>query len=118
MRGYFFVNYLVSTDRSDFESDEKENGNKAEIFLPKKIFTKFNLDYTLATIDINLDEILMANTEKANDLIQQIVPLLSGRNISCVCGCHTALDAAIITAPEFRDPKLVKKLSAIAGRLL
>ena len=33
-------------------------------------------------------------------------------------GCHTALDTAIITAPEARDPELLKKLDAVAGRVL
>ena len=34
------------------------------------------------------------------------------------CGCKQALEFALITAPDARDPKLVKKLDAVAGRLV
>ena len=37
---------------------------------------------------------------------------------SCSQGCHAALEHALITAPEVRDPDLLKKLDAIAGRVL
>jgi hypothetical protein len=33
-------------------------------------------------------------------------------------GPDRAPDAALITAPEARDPKLLKKLDAVAGRIL
>ena len=33
-------------------------------------------------------------------------------------GCHTALDTASITAPDQRDPAMVLKLDAVAGRVL
>ncbi|HKK97565.1 MAG TPA: S-methyl-5'-thioadenosine phosphorylase, partial [Marivita sp.] len=33
-------------------------------------------------------------------------------------GCDTALEHAMITAPEARDPDLIKKLDAVAGRVL
>ena len=36
----------------------------------------------------------------------------------CPIGSDTALDVAIITAPEARDPKLMQKLDAVAGRVL
>ena len=36
----------------------------------------------------------------------------------CPIGSDRALDTAIITAPEARDPELVKKLDAVAGRVL
>ena len=35
-----------------------------------------------------------------------------------VIGSDRALDTAIITAPEARDPELLKKLDAVAGRVL
>ena len=37
---------------------------------------------------------------------------------SQACPCKKSLENAIITLPEFRDKKLVKKLEAVAGRLL
>jgi 5'-methylthioadenosine phosphorylase len=47
-----------------------------------------------------------------------VVPKLSGRHSSCTKGCHHALDAALITHPEARDPALLARLDAVAGRLL
>jgi hypothetical protein len=36
----------------------------------------------------------------------------------CPIGSDHALDTAIITAPEARDPELLRKLDAVAGRVL
>ena len=36
----------------------------------------------------------------------------------CPIGSDRALDNALITAPKARDPKLLKKLDAVAGRVL
>src|SRR3546814_2745749 len=47
---------------------------------------------------------LFDNADKARALVRQVVPRLSGRHGSCAQGCHHALDAALITAPEARDP--------------
>jgi len=63
-------------------------------------------------------KVLMENAEKARELVRQVVPLLSGRKESCHAGCHTALDSAIVTAAEARDPALVAKLDVVAGRVL
>ncbi len=62
--------------------------------------------------------VLMGNADRARDLVQAVVPGLAGRTASCAAGCHTALDAALITAPEKRDPELLAKLDAVAGRVL
>jgi 5'-methylthioadenosine phosphorylase len=63
-------------------------------------------------------KVLLSNAEKARLLVRNTVPLLSGRTESCGCGCHTALDNALITAPEMRDDALKAKLEAVAGRVL
>ena len=63
-------------------------------------------------------KVLTENAEKARNLIKNVVPTLTGRTVSCAAGCHTALDNALITAPDARDPKTVQKLSASAGRVL
>ncbi|NNK17279.1 MAG: S-methyl-5'-thioadenosine phosphorylase, partial [Sulfitobacter sp.] len=36
----------------------------------------------------------------------------------CPHGCDRALEYAILTAPEARDPALMAKLDAVAGRML
>jgi len=61
---------------------------------------------------------LLDNADKARALIRQVVPKLTGRRNSCTKGCHHALDAALITHPEARDPALLARLDAVAGRLL
>ena len=63
-------------------------------------------------------KVLVENAGKARALIRAAVPRLAGRHESCLAGCHTALENAIITAPEARDPAMVQKLSAVAGRVL
>ncbi|MCP4330931.1 MAG: S-methyl-5'-thioadenosine phosphorylase [Alphaproteobacteria bacterium] len=63
-------------------------------------------------------QVLLDNADKARGLVGRVVPRLSGRTGACQAGCHTALDNAIITAPEARDPAMVAKLDAVAGRVL
>ena len=63
-------------------------------------------------------KVLTSNAEKARSLVKTVVPKLSVRTESCAVGCHTALDTAIITSADTRDPDMVKKLEAVAGRVL
>ena len=58
------------------------------------------------------------NADKARAMIKSVVPSLSGRTEACDVGCHTALDFAIITPPDARDPDAVAKLDAVAHRVL
>ena len=74
-------------------------------------------DHDHVTVDAII-AVLVANAAKARSLVQAVVPFLGGRHIPCHAGCHTALESAIITAPEARDPAMVEKLSAVAGRVL
>ena len=71
--------------------------------------------------DVTVDaviKVLLENAEKARTLVREVVPVLAGRAESCAAGCHRALDAALITAPEARDPAVLAKLDAVAGRVL
>jgi len=43
---------------------------------------------------------------------------LRDRPETCSHGCDRALETALITAPEARDPAVLAKLDAVAGRLL
>ncbi len=70
-------------------------------------------------VDINqIIEVLTGNSEKAKSLVKGLPELLGTRRTTCPSGCDQALEFAIMTAPEKRDPKLVAKLSAVAGRVL
>ena len=58
------------------------------------------------------------NADKARAMIKSVIPRLSGRTEACDVGCHTALDFAIITPPDARDPDAAAKLDAVAHRVL
>jgi len=62
--------------------------------------------------------VLLANADNARALIRTAAPRLLDRAAPCHAGCHTALDNAIITAPDARDPEIAAKLDAVAGRAL
>src|SRR5437016_4472124 len=62
--------------------------------------------------------VLLANAEKAKALVRSVVPLLSVQTEPCGQGCQQSLDHALITAPERRDPELLARLDAVAGRVL
>ena len=61
---------------------------------------------------------LMGNAEKARALVARLPGLLGAEREPCPHGCDRALEFAILTAPEKRDPAMVEKLSAVAGRVL
>ena len=61
---------------------------------------------------------LAANSGNAKALVARLPALLGPDRAPCPCGCDTALTYAIMTAPDRRDPALVKKLDAVAGRVL
>ena len=63
-------------------------------------------------------KVLGENTGHARDLVRAAVPALSGYSGPCPHGCDRALGSAIATAPDARDPAMVRRLSVIAGRAL
>jgi 5'-methylthioadenosine phosphorylase len=62
--------------------------------------------------------VLHDNAEKARRLVARLAADFPAEREPCPAGSHNALDNAIITPPEFRDPALVAKLDAVAGRML
>ncbi len=62
--------------------------------------------------------VLTENANRARALVKAVASRLGDREGPCAAGCHHALDGALITAPEARDPALVAKLDAVAGRVL
>jgi 5'-methylthioadenosine phosphorylase len=69
---------------------------------------------TVETILSMLD----ANAVRARSLVRAVVPMLARHSGPCPHGCDRALDNALITAPESRDPELLRRLDAVAGRVL
>ncbi len=62
--------------------------------------------------------VLMANASKGRALVKQVVPQLQSDTQATTCGCRHALEHAIITAPDARDPAMLTKLAHVAGRML
>ena len=63
-------------------------------------------------------KVLLENADKARTLVKDVAPRVHGDAEACECGCRSVLQYAIITAPEARDPAMIEKLSAVAGRVL
>jgi len=63
-------------------------------------------------------KVLMNNADNARSLVKNVASLIESDQSSSKCECKTSLENAIITSPEVRDKDLVKKLEAVAGRLL
>jgi 5'-methylthioadenosine phosphorylase len=62
--------------------------------------------------------LLAENAERARRLVADAARGLASRPHPCPQGCDRALEAAILTAPEARDPELLRRLDAVAGRVL
>ncbi|WES31682.1 S-methyl-5'-thioadenosine phosphorylase [Varunaivibrio sulfuroxidans] len=74
-------------------------------------------DHDHVTVE-SIIKMLTSNAEKGRSLVRRVTAQLQGRDRACPCGCHTALENALITAPEARDPEMIAKLDAVAGRVL
>ncbi len=62
-------------------------------------------------------QILQHNADNARQLLTRLLPRLNDSEVAS-CGCKQALQHALITAPEARDPAVLEKLDAVAGRVL
>jgi len=74
-------------------------------------------DHDHVTVDAII-AVLLDNADKGRSLVKETAPKLSARKHACDAGCQTALESALITAPDVRDPEMIKKLEAVAGRVL
>jgi 5'-methylthioadenosine phosphorylase len=63
-------------------------------------------------------KVLHANVDKAHRLIERLAREFPRQHPACPIGSDRALDVAIITPPDARDPALLAKLDAVAGRVL
>ena len=71
--------------------------------------------------DVDIKAILTVmreNSAKAAQLVARIARDFPREHEPCPIGADRALEYAIITAPDKRDPELLKKLDAVAGRVL
>ncbi|MFZ7094343.1 S-methyl-5'-thioadenosine phosphorylase [Primorskyibacter sp. 2E233] len=70
-------------------------------------------------VDVNeIIKVLMGNADKGREMVRRLPALLGAERAPCPHGCDRALEFAVMTAPDKRDPALVAKLDAVAGRVL
>jgi 5'-methylthioadenosine phosphorylase len=74
-------------------------------------------DHDHVTVDAVI-QVLLANADRARNLVKAVAPRLVADAAGCACSCRTALDHALITGPEHRDPRFCRDLDAVAGRVL
>ncbi len=62
--------------------------------------------------------VLVSNADRAKRLVSRLARDFPREHEVCPIGSDRALDNALITRPEARDPEIIKKLDAVAGRVL
>jgi 5'-methylthioadenosine phosphorylase len=80
-------------------------------------FDCWHPDHDAVTVQ-DIIKVLMSNAEKARGLVARLARDFPREHEPCPFGSDRALDTALITAPEARDPELIGKLDAVAGRVL
>ncbi len=80
-------------------------------------FDCWHPDHDAVTV-ADIIRVLNTNAEKARGLIVRLARDFPKEHEPCPIGSDRALDTALITAAEARDPELLKKLDAVAGRVL
>ena len=80
-------------------------------------FDCWHPDHDAVTVQ-DIIRVLTSNADKAKALVARLAQDFPREHEPCPIGSDRALDTALITAPEARDPELLKKLDAVAGRVL
>ena len=66
----------------------------------------------------SLLRVMAENRGRAQRLFARLARDFPAEHVPCPVGSDRALDGAILTQPEARDPALVAKLRTVAGRVL
>jgi 5'-methylthioadenosine phosphorylase len=80
-------------------------------------FDCWHPDHDAVTVQ-DIIKVLIANAEKGTQLVARLAREFPREHEPCPIGSDRALDHALITAPDARDPELLKKLDSVAGRVL
>jgi 5'-methylthioadenosine phosphorylase len=80
-------------------------------------FDCWHPDHDAVTVQ-DIIKVLLSNAEKAKRLVARLARDFPREHEPCPVGSDRALDTALITAPEARDPEIIRKLDAVAGRVL
>ncbi|QDH17583.1 S-methyl-5'-thioadenosine phosphorylase [Swingsia samuiensis] len=79
-------------------------------------FDCWHTEHDSVTVE-SVVKVMSGNADKARRLVKAVIPVL-GQKRGVDLSAERALDHALITAPEKRDPALIAKLDAVAGRVL
>src|SRR5438477_3740477 len=80
-------------------------------------FDCWHSDHDAVTVQ-DIIKVLTVNADKAARLVARLAREFPRQHEPCPIDSDRALDNALITAPKARDPKLLKRLDAVAGRVL
>jgi 5'-methylthioadenosine phosphorylase len=74
-------------------------------------------DHDHVTVDAVV-KVMHANAAHARAVMRHAVPRVAALAKGCTVGCDHALNHAVITPVEARDPELMAKLDAVCGRMI
>lgn len=80
-------------------------------------FDCWHAGHEAVTVDAVL-RVLLGNAATARTLVGGVAAPIAADAEAPACACRRALDHALITAPEARDPAMLDRLAAVAGRVL
>jgi 5'-methylthioadenosine phosphorylase len=80
-------------------------------------FDCWHPDHDAVTVQ-DIIKVLSANADRAKELVAGLARDFPREHEACPIGSDRALETALITAPQARDPELIKRLDAVAGRVL
>jgi 5'-methylthioadenosine phosphorylase len=80
-------------------------------------FDCWHPDHDAVEVD-DVIRVLMGNADHARALVKAVAPRMAERPAICPSGNDQALEMALITSPDCRDPEVMAKLDAVAGRVL
>ena len=61
---------------------------------------------------------LHENADRARALVREVLPRIASDSHAGNCSCRSALETAVLTPMGSRDPKMLRKLGVVAGRVL
>ncbi len=77
----------------------------------------WHTEHEAVTVDAVV-KVMTGNADNARALVKAVIPTLAQPRGPCPAGCDRALQFAMSTAPEHREPALMAKLDAVARRVL
>ena len=80
-------------------------------------FDCWHMGHDAVTVDAVI-QVLLHNAQQAKGIVASLAGQITADAHGPGCSCRRALDNALITAPEARDPAMVQRLRPVAGRVL